>query len=277
MSQNAEASILAEQAAKLLIGYAPQLLLAVVTLLAGIWLVNRFVGLIRLGMARRVVDPTLVGFACSVANIGLKALLLISVASMIGIQTTSFIAVLGAAGLAIGLSLQGSLGNLAGGVMLLSFRPFRVGDFIEAQGVSGTVSEIQIFNTVIRTADNKTIIVPNGAMSNGIITNYSLQETRRVDMSFGIGYDDDIRKARGVLNDLIVREPRILDDPAPLVAVGSLGDSSVNFTLRAWVKSADYWGVFFDMQERVKLAFDEAGISIPYPQRDVHLHQAGGA
>jgi len=277
MPQDVNVTGLADQAVALAMTYAPRLVLAIVTLIVGMWLINRFVGLIGMGMQRRQVDQTLASFIRSVANLGLKALLIISVASMVGIETTSFIAVLGAAGLAIGLSLQGSLGNLAGGVMVLLFRPFRVGDFIEAQGVSGTVSAIQIFNTVIRTGDNKTIIVPNGAISSGIITNYSLQETRRVDMTFGIGYDDDIKKARDVLTGLIAQDERILDDPAPLVVIGSLGDSSVNFTVRTWVKSADYWGVFFDMQEKVKLAFDEAGISIPYPQQDVHLHQADGS
>ena len=199
---------------------------------------------------------------------------LISVASMIGIETTSFIAILGAAGLAIGLALQGSLGNFAGGVLVLLFKPFKVGDFIDAQGVAGTVSEIQIFNTIIKTPDNKVIIVPNGAVYNGVITNFSKEATRRVDFVFGIGYGDDIKKAKEVIARLVDADERAMKDPAPTIVVSELADSSVNISCRVWVNASDYWGVFFDLTENVKLTFDAEGISIPFPQQDVHMHQA---
>lgn len=195
---------------------------------------------------------------------------------MVGIETTSFIAILAAAGLAIGLALQGSLANFAGGVLILMFRPYKVGDFVDAQGVTGTVDEIQIFNTVIKTGDNKRIIVPNGAISNGIITNFSAEATRRVDFIFGIGYDDDIAQAKSTLKRIFAEDDRVFTDPEPLVVVSELADSSVNFTCRVWVNAADYWGVFFDTTEKVKLVFDKENISIPYPQSDVHIHQAGG-
>ncbi|MBD3646306.1 MAG: mechanosensitive ion channel, partial [Pseudomonadales bacterium] len=206
---------------------------------------------------------------------GLKVLLVISVASMVGIATTSFIAVIGAAGLAIGLALQGSLANFAGGVIILLLRPYRVGDFIETGGHSGTVKEIAIFNTILTTPDNKTIILPNGSVSNGSIINYSAQATRRVDWVFGISYDDDLRVAKDIIKGLIEGDERILEDPEPLIVISSLGDNSVNITTRCWVESANYWPVFFAMTENVKLAFDEADITIPYPQRDVHVHQHG--
>ena len=253
--------------------YVPQLLLAIVVLIVGLWVINRFVAATRRTMEARSFDPTLGRFLTSLLSVIFKALLLISAASMIGIATTSFIAILGAAGLAIGLALQGSLANFAGGVLVLMFRPFKVGDFIEAQGIAGTVAEIQIFNTVIRTPDNKVMIVPNGPISNGIITNYSKEATRRVDFVFGIGYGDDIAQARTVLEGLISADERILSDPPSLVVVSELADSSVNFTVRVWVNSPDYSSVKFDMIEAVKLAFDRASISIPFPQSDVHVHQ----
>ena len=265
----------ADTAMNLAIEYVPSVLLAIIVLIVGLWLIQRVVGLLRRTLEGRQADATLARFLCSLTSVGLKALLLISVASMVGIETTSFVALIGAAGLAIGLALQGSLSNFAGGVLVLLFKPYRVGDFVEAQGVSGTVADIQIFNTVLKTPDNKVIIVPNGAISNGVITNYSMEDTRRVDMLFGIGYNDDIRQARSVISGLIDAEERILREPAPLVVVSELADSSVNFTVRVWVASGDYWGVYFDLTERVKVAFDAAGISIPYPQTDVHLHRQG--
>ena len=264
-----------DTAVELAMNYGPKLLLAIIVLIVGLWIVNRVVRVMGAGMERSNTEPTLARFLSSLVSIGLKALLLISVASMIGIETTSFIAILGAAGLAVGLALQGSLANFAGGVLVLLFKPFKVGDFVEAQGVAGSVSEIQIFNTVVRTGDNKTIIIPNGAISNGIITNYSAQETRRVDFVFGIGYDDDIGKAKSTLERLFSQDERTLDDPAVLIVVSELADSSVNITVRAWVQASDYWGLYFDMLERVKQTFDAEGISIPYPQRDVHVHQQG--
>jgi small conductance mechanosensitive channel len=192
---------------------------------------------------------------------------------MIGVETTSFVAILAAAGFAIGLALQGSLGNFAGGVLILLFKPFKVGDFIEAQGETGSVKKIQIFNTILTTGDNKTIIIPNGPLSNGNITNYSTQDTRRVDMVFGIGYDDDIKKAKTILEKMIKSEKRAIRLEDSLVAVGELADSSVNFKVRVWVNSGDYWGVYHDFHENVKLTFDKEGISIPYPQMDIHQYK----
>ena len=254
--------------------YGPKLLLAIIVLFIGLWLVNRVVSLMGKAMERSNAEPTLAKFLSNLVSVGLKALLLISVASMIGIATTSFIAILGAAGLAIGLALQGSLANFAGGVLVLMFKPYKVGDYIEAQGVSGTVFEIQIFNTIIKTPDNKVIVVPNGPISNGIVTNYSREATRRVDFVFGIGYSDDIGRAKDVIEQQIGQEDRVLGDPEPLIVVSSLGDSSVNITVRVWVNAPDYWGVYFNLTERVKLAFDAADISIPFPQTDVHVYQA---
>ncbi len=265
----------ADTAIDLAIQYVPSVLLALVVLIAGLWIIRRVVNLIEKGLTRQETEATLSKFLCSLTSVVLKALLLISVASMVGIETTSFVAILGAAGLAIGLALQGSLSNFAGGVLVLLFKPYKVGDFVEAQGVSGTVAEIQIFNTILKTPDNKVIIIPNGAISNDVITNYSMESTRRVDFVFGIGYEDDIPRAKEVLLRLIDAESRALHDPAPLVVVSELADSSVNFTVRVWVNAADYWGVYFHLTEQVKLAFDAENISIPFPQTDVHLHQAG--
>ncbi len=249
----------------------PDFLLAIVALLIGLWIIKVLVKSTEKAMEKGNVDVSLRKFFRSLLNIGLKVLLLISVASMIGIATTSFIAIIGAAGLAVGLALQGSLSNFAGGVLILLFKPFKVGDFIETQGHLGTVHELQVFNTILKTPDNKTIIIPNGAVSNGSIINFSVEETRRVDMTFGIGYEDDIKKAKNLLMNLLEKDPRVFKDPAPQVLLNELADSSVNFAVRAWVKAPDYWNLFFDLQEKVKLAFDENKISIPYPQHDVHL------
>jgi len=262
-----------DTAVEQVMSYGPKLLLAIVVLFVGLWLVNRVVRLMGKGMERGNTEPTLAKFLSNLVSVGLKALLLISVASMIGIATTSFIAILGAAGLAVGLALQGSLANFAGGVLVLMFRPYKVGDFVEAQGVAGTVAEIQIFSTIIRTPDNKVIIVPNGSISNGIITNFSMEATRRVDFVFGISYSDDIAKAKATIERLVQGDDRALSDPEPVIVVSSLGDNSVNITVRAWVNAADYWGLYFDLTEKVKLTFDQEGISFPFPQRDVHLYQ----
>ncbi len=262
-----------DTAIEMAIQYGPQLILAILVLIIGLWIIGRVVKLINAALAKGDTDTTLAKFLGSLASVILKALLFISVASMVGIETTSFIAILGAAGLAVGLALQGSLSNFAGGVLILLFRPYKVGDFIDAQGVSGTVTEIQIFNTVINTPDNKRIIVPNGAISNGIITNFSAEQKRRVDFVFGIGYDDDIAKAKGILQRIFSEDDRIHKDPEPFVVVSELADSSVNFTCRVWVDASDYWGVYFDATENVKLVFDQENISIPYPQSDVHMHQ----
>jgi len=253
--------------------YGAQVTLAILTLLFGWWLINTLTGKVARLLQRRHVDPTLHGFIGSLASIVLKVLLLVSVASMIGVETTSFIAVIGAAGLAIGLALQGSLANFAGGVLILLFRPIRVGEWIEAQGVAGTVHSIQIFHTVLKSADNKTIVVPNGSLSNGHITNYSREPRRRADINVGIDYGADIKLARQILLE-IAQDERVLRDPEPVVFVTGLGDSSVNLSLRVWVATGDFWPVTFGFTELVKERFDEAGIGIPFPQRVVHLVQS---
>lgn len=265
---------LADYAMDFVLTKGPGFLLAIVTLVLGMWIVNRLVDVLGRALEARRVEITLARFLRSLLSVALKVLLLISVAGMVGIETTSFIAVLGAAGLAVGLALQGSLANFAGGVLILLFRPFRVGEVINAQGELGTVYEIGILNTVLKTFDNKTVIIPNGILANGTITNMSMEQTRRVDWTFGVSYDDDVAKVREVLQTLLDADDRILKEPATLIALNQFGDSSVNFIVRAWVNAADLWPVFWDMNEKVKLAFDEAGISIPFPQRDVHLHQA---
>lgn len=251
--------------------YGPNLLLAIVTLLIGWWLVTRVTNVVEHAMERNKVEETLRGFLASMVGILLKALLLISVASMIGIETTSFIAMMGAAGLAVGLALQGSLANFAGGVLILFFRPFKVGDLIEAQGFLGIVKEIQIFVTIITTVDNRRVIVPNGPLSNGCITNLNAEPQRRIDMTFGISYGDDVLKAKEVIQGVIAADERIFKNPPPDVFVSEHGESSVNFVVRPWVHSDHYWDVYFHMHEQLKLTFDREGITIPFPQRDVHV------
>ena len=260
------------RAVELLMSYVPKLALAIVTLFVGLWIIRFVRKWIASAMIRSDIDVSLRRFLISLTGALLKVLLFISVASMIGIATTSFVAILGAAGLAVGFALQGSLANFAGGVLILLFKPFGVGDVIEAQGFIGIVHAIQIFNTVLKSFDNKTIIIPNGPMSNGSIVNYSTEPTRRVDMSFGIGYDDDIRKAREILQRLVAEEKRVLPEPEPAVVLTELGDSSINFAVRVWANAADYWSIYTEMLEKVKYEFDKEGISIPYPQRDVHVY-----
>ena len=265
------------QAMNVAVNYAPQLALPIVTLIVGLWLIKVVCAALKKAFARSHMEATLQNSIETLMSIGLKALLFISVASMVGVETTSFIAILCAAGLAVGLALQGSLGNFAGGVLILLFRPYKVGDFVEACGQAGVVREITIFNTVMTTGDNKTIILPNGAVSNGAITNYSTQKTRRVDIVFGVELyipKDDLRKAKEILTGLIEADDRILKDPAPMVVVSALGDSAVDITTRSWVATGDYWGVYFDLMENAKLGLDEAGISVPYPQAEVQMHKA---
>lgn len=258
----------------LLLNYAGKVTLALITLLLGWWLINLLVRKMGRLLDGRQVDRALHGFIGSLLSIVLKVLLLISVASMIGVETTSFIAVIGAAGLAIGLALQGSLSNFAGGVLIMIFRPFRIGDWIEAQGVAGTVDSIQIFHTTLKTGDNKVVILPNGSLSNGHIVNYSRETTRRVDINVGIDYASDIKQARAVLLE-IAADTRVRRDPAPAVMVTGLGDNAVNLQLRVWVDTADFWAVNFAFIEQAKERFSAAGIGIPFPQRVVHLVQAG--
>ncbi len=263
-----------EKAGEFLTTYGLKLLGAVVALLIGLWIIKIIVKGIRKGLDKGKMDESLKPFLTSLIGVTLKVLLIISVLGMMGIQMTSFIAVIGAAGLAVGMALSGTLQNFAGGVMILLFKPFKVGDFISAQGYSGSVKAIQIFNTILNTPDKQTIIIPNGGLATGSMVNFSTEPQRRVDWTFGIGYGDDVDKARSVLMKLIGEDSRILKDPEPFIALAELGDSSVNLTARVWVKSADYWGVFFDMNERVYKTFAEEGLNIPYPQMDVHLQKA---
>ncbi|AVF54440.1 mechanosensitive ion channel family protein [Pseudomonas fulva] len=260
----------------MIMAYGSRLLLALVTLAIGWWVTNivsdrlaRLVGL-------KVHDPALQNFIRTLANIVLKILLAISVASMIGIETTSFVAAIGGATLAIGLALQGSLANFAGGVLILLFRPFRIGDWIEAQGVSGTVDSIQIFHTVLRTGDNKTVILPNGSLSNGIITNTNRQPTRKVVFDVGVDYEADLQKARNVLLEL-AQDPRVLADPAPVAVVSTLGDSSITVSLRLWTKTSDYWDVIFMLNEQARDRLKAEGIDIPFPQRVIRVVQETAA
>lgn len=260
-----------DKAVELIMEYGPKLLLAIVVLIIGLWIIKNVVKRVGKMMEKRNVDPSLRPFLLSLIGVLFKVLLLISVMSMVGIAMTSFVAILAAAGLAIGLALSGTLQNFAGGVMILLFKPFKVGDLIEAQGYTGVVKEIQIFHTILVTPDGRTIILPNAPVSNGALVNKSTLPDRRVDISVGIGYGDDIDKARKVIQAVVAKDARILKDPGTDILVSELGDSSVNFAIRMWVKSADYWGVYFSAREEVKKAFDKENISIPFPQRDVHM------
>lgn len=259
----------------IILQYGAQLLLALLTLGIGWWLINLVMGKVGALLRRRQVDPSLHGFLGTVAGVVLKILLLISVASMVGIETTSFIAMIGAAGLAIGLALQGSLSNFAGGVLILTFRPYRVGEFIEAQGVSGTVTSIQIFHTTLKTPDGKSVVVPNGNLSNGNIVNFSREPVRRAEILVGISYDSDIKLARRILLEM-AEDARVHRDPEPVVVVTALADSSVNLALRLWVNNGDLWPVTFQFIEEAKERLAAAGIEIPFPQRVVHLSQPQG-
>lgn len=255
--------------------YGPKFVGAILVLIIGSWIIKAVMAGIRKMMDKKEMDPSLKSFVTSLVSMVLKALLFISVLSMVGIEMTSFIAILGAAGIAIGMALSGTLQNFAGGVMILLFKPFKVGDVIDAQGYIGGVKEIQIFNTILKTPDNKTIIIPNGGLSTGSMTNFSTEPKRRVDFVFGIGYGDSVDKAREVLLGLINADERILKEgsEAPVIVVGGLGDSSVDLTVRVWAEAANYWGIYFDMNEKVYNAFNEAGLNIPYPQMDVHVHK----
>jgi small conductance mechanosensitive channel len=253
--------------------YGLKILGAIIALIIGLWIIRILTRTLSKVMDKRDVDPSLRGFLRSLFSITLKILLFISIASMVGIAMTSFIAILAAAGLAVGMALSGTLQNFAGGVMILLFKPFKVGDFIDAQGHMGSVNEIGIFNTILKTPDNKTIIIPNGGLSNGSMVNFSTEPQRRVDMTFGIGYGDEVDKANDAIMSIINADERILKDPEPFVAVSELADSSVNFVVRVWVNASDYWGVYFDMHKSIYNTFNKEGINIPFPQMDVHLHQ----
>lgn len=266
------------QAIEMLMLYGPKFLLAIFVFIVGWWFIGRISNMIEKSMMRVKFEAGLTHFLVSFTSAILKVLLVISVASMIGIETTSFIAMLGAAGLAIGMALQGSLANFAGGVLILFFKPFKVGDVIEAQGYMGKVTEIQIFVTVLLTYDNERIIIPNGTLSNGCVKNKFVEPTRRVDIEFGISYGDDVIKAREVLMGVLKEYDLVLkdDDKKPVVHVSQHGDSHIGMLVWAWVESEHFWPVYFGLFERVKIAFDKENITIPFPQRDVHIHQFPG-
>jgi small conductance mechanosensitive channel len=252
--------------------YGVKIIVALLLFVVGRWVARKLSNTVSKLMINREVDEALVKFATNLTYSALLIFVIIAALGQVGIQTASFVAIVGAAGLAIGLAMQGSLSNFASGVLIIIFKPFRVGDFVEVAGTSGVVESIMIFTTELKTADNKKVIIPNSSVLGGVITNYSANDTRRVDLVMGIGYDDDIDKAKAVLNELMAADQRILKDPAPAVAMIELADSSVNFNVRPWVKTADYWAVYCDLTEAVKKRFDQEGISIPYPQRDVHIH-----
>lgn len=253
--------------------WAINIVMALAVFIVGRIIIGILVGLVRKVLMKSRMDNMLVNFIASIMSALLLLFVVVASLDQLGVDTSSLIAIVGAAGLAIGLSLQDSLKNFAAGVLLVIFRPFREGDFVEAGGVAGVVESITIFNTVMRTGDNREVVVPNGPIYGGVITNFSKRDTRRIDMVFGIGYDADLLKAKQLLLDILAEDERILKDPAPVVAVSELADSSVNFVVRPWVKTPDYWNVLWDTTEKVKLRFDAAGISIPFPQMDVHLHR----
>lgn len=260
-----------QQNHEVLLGYLLKLVAAIVIFYVGRMIARGASGLLERGLLSRNIDKAVVSFLSSIVY----AILLIATAlmalSQIGVQTTSFIAILGAAGLAVGLALQGSLANFASGVLIILFRPFKSGDFIDAGGITGTVDKIEIFQTTMKTPDNKRVIVPNAKITGGHITNFSAESTRRVDLVIGISYDSDLLKAKTILQDIISNDERVLPAPAPNIRVSELADSSVNIIVRPWVKTEDYWGVYWDTLERVKLAFDAQGIGIPFPQMDIHI------
>ncbi len=247
--------------------YGLKIIGAIVIWVIGSWIIKKLVRGTRTVMTKRGFDESLQKFLLNLISWLLKILLILAILSQLGVETTSFAAILAAAGLAIGMALQGSLGNFAGGVLIMIFKPFKIGDFIEAQGETGTVKEIEIFTTKLTTPDNKEIIIPNGSLSNGNITNYSTEDTRRVDVTFGVGYESDIKKTKEVILSVVEANPSILKDPAPAINVSELGDSSINFFTRVWVKKEDYWDVKFSMIENTKEALDAAGIDIPYPHQ----------
>lgn len=253
--------------------YGLKIIAAILIFIIGRWLAKMIKNLIVKVMKKGEVDATLTSFVGHLTYVALLTLVVIAALNQIGVQTTSFVAIIGAAGLAVGLALQGSLSNFAAGVLMILFRPFKVGDYIEAGGTAGTVEEIQIFSTILTTPDNKVIIVPNAKITGDNIVNYSAKDTRRMDLVFGVGYGDDLQKVKDILQDILQNDPRVLKVPEPMVGVLELADSSVNFAVRPWVKSEDYWPLFFDLKETIKKRFDAEGISIPFPQQDVHLYE----
>jgi len=264
---------LIEKAQEVIAVFGLKIVAAIVIFVVGRWIAIALKKVTVRLMEKSKVEPTLVSFVGHLIYFALLTFVILAALGQLGVQTTSFIAVIGAAGLAIGLALQGSLANFAAGVLMLIFRPFKVGDFIEAAGTAGTVEEIQIFTTQLKTPDNKTIIIPNSKITADNITNISAKPTRRVDFVFGVSYSDDIDRVKELIADVLAQDSRILPEPSPTIALVQLADSSVNFAVRPWVKASDYWDVFFDINERMKKRFDAEGINIPFPQRDVHLYQ----
>lgn len=268
-----EASKYTQMAIDLAISWGPKVIAAIVTLIIGLWIIGMITRGIGKTMKKRDVDASLQPFLKGLISAVLKVMLFISVIGMVGIEATSFVAVLGAAGLAVGLALQGTLQNFAGGVIILLIKPFKVGDWIDTPSHSGTVHAIQIFHTILKTPDMKTIIIPNGPLANSSLTNYSTEPRRRLDLTVGVGYGDSTQKTRETLMELINADERILKDPEPFIAVAELADSSVNFTVRLWVEATNYWPLKFDMNERIYNKFNEVGLNIPFPQMDVHVHK----
>lgn len=270
-----DTQVLLDKAVELMLSVGPKMLWALVVFVAGWWAIGRVVSMLERVSEQTDYDEALESFIISISNVGLKVILLVSIAGMLGFETTSLIAVLGAMAFAVGMALQGSLSNFAGGVLILIFKPFRVGDFIESQGYIGTVVSLQIFQTILHTVDNKQIVIPNGALSNGTIINYSATGERRLDLVFGIGYDDDLQKARKLIMDVLQDEPRVFTDEkhVPNIVLGNLGDSAVEIYCQVWVRSKDYLNVKYALNEAVKAVFDKNGIGIPYPQMDVHVHK----
>jgi len=262
-----------ELASEYAVTYGLKIVGAIAVWIIGSWIIKALIRAFSKMLEKGKTDVSLIPFLKGIVGGLLKVMLVISVLGMLGVQMTSFIAIIGAVGLAIGLALSGTLQNFAGGVMILLFKPFKAGDFIEAQGHIGTVSEIQIFNTILKTLDNRTIIIPNGGLSTSSMINYSTEPQRRVDWTVGIAYGDDIDKARAAIKSLCDDDSRILKDPEVFIGVSELADSSVNFTVRAWINAEDYWPVFFDMNENVYKKFDKEGLNIPFPQMDVHVHK----
>ena len=260
---------------ELAVFYGIKIIIAVVIFIVGRWIAKALKNVIQKMMAKRNVEATIASFLCNMSYVVLMTIVIIAALNQFGIQTASLIAIVGAAGLAIGLALQGSLANFAAGFLMLVFRPFKTGDYIEGAGTQGTVEEIHIFTTQLKTPDNKTVIIPNAKLMGDNIINYSAKAKRRVDLVIGVSYSDNLQKVRQVLEDVLSKDNRVLKDPEPTIAVMELGDSSVNFAVRPWAKTDDYWNVYFDLTEDIKKRFDAESISIPFPQRDVHLYKHG--
>lgn len=264
-----------EQVTVYITNYAWNILGAILIFFIGKWVVRKLTSLLGKLLTRQGIDETLIRFLDNISYYALLIVVLMAAADQLGVNTSSFLAIFGAAGLAVGLALKDSLGNIASGVMLVFFRPFKIGDVVTAGGVTGKVESISVFNTVFLTFDNQRMIVPNGQITNDVITNINANPTRRLDLLFGISYEDDIIKAKQLFETILGADPRVLSSPAPLIVVSELAESSVNFFVRPWVNTDDYWDVKYDLIEKIKLALDEAGIRIPYPQTDIHLYKEG--